>query len=50
MIRALKPSLLTSAGFILVAASNIFTAPPLLLKIGWALVGIGTVWFFLKTR
>lgn len=50
MASIIKPATVTSTGFILVAASSIFTAPPILIKIGWLLVLVGSVWFFIKTR
>lgn len=47
-IKIMKPATITSIGLVVVAASNLFTAPPFLAKAGWLLVGLGTVWFFMK--
>lgn len=44
----MKPAPITSAGLIIVAASNLFVAPPLLVRIGWLLIAFGSVWFFLR--
>lgn len=46
--KLLKPATVTSIGFLTVAIAYVFETPPLFLKIGWGIVAIGTVWFFLK--